>query len=100
MGKRKNKNRGLSAETADRHSLYQESVQCPEHEVELLTRLFKRHTGRPPVTLREDFCGTALLCAEWIHSDPARSATGIDLDADVLSWGHKHNLAPMGTDEM
>jgi hypothetical protein len=53
----------LSARNADRHSLYQQSVQAPEYEVRFLDKIFRRHTGRKLLQLREDFCGTAYLCS-------------------------------------
>lgn len=86
----------LTAKTADRHVLYQVAVQAPDFEVELLDSHFRRRVGRKPVSLREDFCGTALLCSEWVKSDEARTATGIDIDEAVLAWGREHNLAPLG----
>ncbi|MCZ7685175.1 MAG: class I SAM-dependent methyltransferase [Sandaracinaceae bacterium] len=86
----------LTAKTADRHVLYQVAVQAPDFEVELLDSHFKRRVGRKPVSLREDFCGTALLCSEWVKSDEARTATGIDIDESVLAWGREHNLGPLG----
>lgn len=84
----------LTAKTADRHVLYQLSVQSPETEVAFIDRVFKKIRGRRPLHLREDFCGTALLCKTWAESSKERTATGIDLDAKVLAWGRKHNLSP------
>jgi len=80
---------------ADPHHLYQLSVQNPEFEIELLDRLFLRRHGRKPLTLREDFCGTALLCADWVRSAQERSATGVDLDTATLRWGREHNVEPL-----
>jgi SAM-dependent methyltransferase len=85
----------FTAKTADKHVLYQLSVQATDVEVKFIDRVFKKLRGRPPLTLREDFCGTALLCAEWIRRK-GRTATGIDLDADVLAWAVEHNLGPLG----
>jgi SAM-dependent methyltransferase len=47
------------------------------------------------VSLREDFCGTALLCAQWVGKE-GRTAVGVDIDRDVLAWGTEHNLRPLG----
>jgi hypothetical protein len=69
----------LTARTADKHILYQKSVQAPEYEVQLLTKLYKKAYGKKALTMREDFCGTAILCAAWAKSDKERSATGVDL---------------------
>ena len=85
----------FTAKTADRHVLYELSVQDALSEVRFIDRVYKKANGRPPTTLREDFCGTALLCAEWVKRKP-RKAVGIDLDPEVLAWGIEHNLAPIG----
>lgn len=95
-GKKRKGAEKLTAKTADRHVLYQKSVQAPDFDVELLHKHFRRRVGRKPLSLREDFCGTALLCGEWVASDDARTATGIDIDRSVLAWGKKHNLEPLG----
>ena len=42
------------AALADRHELYQESVQDSEFELDFVQDTFKDLRGRKPVTLRED----------------------------------------------
>lgn len=91
----KRTSKSLTAKTADKFKLYELSVQNPEFEVGFLSRTFKKMTGRRPLHLREDFCGSALLCAKWVQSDKERTATGIDLDRQVLAWGEKNNLEPL-----
>jgi SAM-dependent methyltransferase len=86
------------AERADRHVLYQLAVQSPEFEIELFEERYKALRGRKPRSLREDFCGTALLSVEWCKSHPKRSALGVDLCRDTLDWGRRHNLKPAGPD--
>jgi hypothetical protein len=86
----------FSAKTADKHDLYQRSVQDPDTEVFFINRFFRALRKRAPLTLREDFCGTALLCATWVKSLKGRTAQGIDFDKKVLAWGASHNLAPLG----
>jgi len=86
----------FTAATADKHDLYQRSVQDPEIEIAFIARVYKKIFGRAPLTLREDFCGTALFCGEWIKTRPDRTAIGIDLDRPTLDWGIKHNLAQLG----
>lgn len=85
-----------TARTADRHELYQLSVQAPDYEVKMLQRMYKRAYGKRALTMREDFCGTALLCATWVASDTQRTATGVDFCADTLAWGKEHNISPLG----
>jgi hypothetical protein len=86
----------FTAATADKHELYQLSVQDPEVEIAFIHRIYKKIYGRAPLSLREDFCGTALFCAEWVKTRPDRTAIGIDLDQPTLDWGIEHNLAAIG----
>jgi SAM-dependent methyltransferase len=86
------------AQAADRHVLYQKAVQDPATEIELMVEKFTALRGREPVSLREDFCGTALLSVAWAASKPERTAVGVDLCADTLDWGRRHNLEPAGAD--
>lgn len=86
------------AAKADRHLLYQQSVQAPDWEVEFLIRRYRALRGKTPLVMREDFCGTALVCVEWCKSGRTRRAIGVDLCADTLAWGQKHNIHPAGKD--
>ena len=81
------------AERADRHLLYQKSVQCPAHELGFFLWVYRTIRGRSPMALREDFCGTALFSAAWVRSHPRRTALGVDLDQPTLDWGREHVLA-------
>jgi len=88
--------RQLTAATADRHDLYQRSVQATEPELRFLARVFARRNRRPACALREDFCGTALLCADWVKSAPERTAIGVDLDEETLRYARRTHVAPLG----
>jgi SAM-dependent methyltransferase len=82
-----------TAEHADRHELYEQSVQDPETDVQLMARLFRRYRRREPISFREDFCGTASLSVNWASSRSGRWAVGIDLDAATLAWAARHRVA-------
>ncbi|MCP4573853.1 MAG: class I SAM-dependent methyltransferase [bacterium] len=86
----------LNARNADRHWLYEESVQNVDRELEFIDRVFKRHYGRKPTFVREDFCGTALLCAKWVAHRRGNTALGVDFDGPTLDWGRANNVAPLG----
>jgi len=86
----------LTARNADRHHLYETAVQRPTIIVDFLEELFDVVRPRPPRTLREDFCGTANLAAHWVRSDAERTAVGVDVDGEVLTWGRRHNQQPLG----
>ncbi len=92
----KGKKQKLTARTADRHDLYEQSVQDTEGDLEIIDRAYRREHGKLPQSLREDFCGTALLCAEWVKSRPTRTAVGIDLDRKTLDYAAKHRIEPLG----
>jgi SAM-dependent methyltransferase len=94
-GKKRKEAKPTKAQRADRHALYQKAVQAPEADVEFFERTYRRLRGRPPASMREDFCGTALLSCMWVQSDPERRALGIDLDAPTLDWGREHNIAEL-----
>lgn len=84
------------AQSADIHDLYQQSVQAPEADIEFFTETYEQLRGKKPLTMREDFCGTALLSVEWCRSDPERLAFGVDLSQETLDWGREHNIIPAG----
>ena len=99
MGKksRARAKRGTSmAALADKHVLYQDSVQCVEAEIDFVDDTYKRLRGRQARVLREDFCGTAATACEWVNRRSKNRAIGVDLDADVLAWGREHNVAKLG----
>ncbi len=86
----------LTARNADLHWLYEQSVQNVEAEVIFIDRVFRREYGRSPSFIREDFCGTALLCSEWVKQHKSNTALGVDYDGPTLNWGRENNLAPLG----
>jgi SAM-dependent methyltransferase len=80
-----------TARTADKHELYELSVQNPEADVAFIERFFRKHRGRIPTRLREDFCGTAKLCGAWVQK-PDRYAVGIDIDSETLALARARNV--------
>lgn len=81
------------AETADRFDCYQQSVQSPDHEIDVFEQVYRDQFERKPLSLREDFCGTFAVCCEWVKSDDKRTAWGTDLCSETLQWGKDNNLA-------
>jgi cyclopropane fatty-acyl-phospholipid synthase-like methyltransferase len=77
------------AAAADKYDLYIRSVQSPDVEVAFFDRAYRKQFGRRPLVLREDFCGTAAVCYEWVKSSPLRRAVGVDLDPEPLEWGER-----------
>ena len=99
MGASKEKETNLTlAEQADRHVLYQYAVQAPEAEVEFMDKTFRELRGRAPLSMKEDFCGTAFLSVEWCKSNPDRTAIGVDIDKPTIDWGIANNVEAAGND--
>jgi SAM-dependent methyltransferase len=96
MSKKSKKSIKLTSKNADKHSLYEQSVQNPEADVEFVQNTYKKVRKKKPLVLREDFCGTAKLCCEWVNKKPQRKAIGIDLDQPTLDWGISNNLDKIG----
>lgn len=84
------------AATADKYTLYQIAVNSPKHDVNLFNNVYCAYRGTRAVVFREDFCGTALMCAEWVKRHVQNIAIGIDVDAPTLVWAQKQNLASLG----
>ncbi len=71
----------------DKYEYYSKAVQSSEHDVHFLTKAFQDTTGRKPLLLREDFCGTFKLCEEWVKLSPQHRAHGVDLDSEPVNYG-------------
>jgi SAM-dependent methyltransferase len=87
------------AEQADRHELYEASVQNVEEECRFITDTFKTLRGREPLSLREDFCGTASAACQWVTLGTDRTAIGVDFDNEVLEWGRKNRASRLTPDQ-
>ena len=94
----KSRRKRKGPKSRDRHWLYEDAVQSPDVHIKLFDRLYKKRNGRPPRVLKEDFCGTALMAAEWVKYRPGNEAIGVDLDKPTLKWGKTHHIEPLGKD--
>lgn len=84
--KKSRKPRWRTAATSDKYELYELSVQEPQAECDLVDQVWKERRGRTPHHIREDFCGTAAVCIEWVKRRRSNSAVGVDLDPVVLQF--------------
>lgn len=92
---RKARRKPTMAQLADRHDLYQRSVQAVDAEIDFVDETFRKLRGRMPRTLREDFCGTANTSCEFVRRRRTNRAWGVDLDHLTLEWGLLHNIAKL-----
>ena len=76
----------------DKFELYLSSVQTPKKDAQFLSRRFRKLTGRPLRTLREDFCGTANLLCEFVKLSASNKGIGVDSDSKPLQWCRTNNF--------
>lgn len=93
MAKSDKSRKPTMAEQADRHQLYQASVQNPEFELDFIDSTFSDIRGRKPKSMREDFAGTAISSCQWVQRRRGNTAIAVDIDPDVLAWSREHNLS-------
>ncbi len=91
--RRRSQKKQQLARHADRHVLYERAVQAVDVDFEFIDRVFRKRRGRKATYLREDFCGTANMCCEWVRHRKQNHAVGVDLDPEVLRWGRENNVA-------
>ncbi len=94
--KKKKKRKQAKPLVRDRHLLYSASVQSADADLDFFQRVYKRKRGERFTTIREDFCGTALLACEFVRRNPQNRAIGIDLDRETLNWGRERYVPVLG----
>jgi SAM-dependent methyltransferase len=94
--KPKKKSSKTLAQLADKHVLYEQSVQCVEAEIDFVDKTYKKLRGKRATWLREDFCGTANTSCEWIRRREENRAVGVDFHGPTLDWGRAHHVAALG----
>ena len=82
----------LTARIADINKLYEESVQCPEFEVGFIKKLFKKYYNSKCRSLREDFCASALISAEWVLDNKNHTSISVDLDKKMINAAKKNRF--------
>ncbi|MBT8077571.1 MAG: class I SAM-dependent methyltransferase [Gammaproteobacteria bacterium] len=94
-GKNAVAHRPTMAELADKHDLYEKSVQNVENEIEFLQNTFQSIRKRPAYVFREDFCGTASASCQWVRQGKEYQAVGVDIDPSVLEWGRDNRVGKL-----
>ena len=98
-GKNKKKRQKTLAEQADKHLLYEQSVQAAGAEIDFVDETYIKIRGRQASLLCEDFCGTMNTSCEWIKRRASNVAYCIDIDPEVLSWGKARHHAGLAADQ-
>ncbi len=93
------KKKKLSARNADVNRLYEESVQCTEFEVSFINKLFKKYNKSKCISLREDFCASALISAEWVKNNRVHTSLAVDLDKNMIKEAKKTAFNELSEDQ-
>lgn len=91
--------RGLSKKFFDKYYFYKKSVQDPKGDVEFFLKAFEEVKGKKPKSLCEDFCGTFLICCEWVKMNKNHTAVGVDLDEEPIKYGMKNHFSSLSHSE-
>ncbi len=83
----------------DKYLLYEASVQNPESDIDFILKEYSQEYGRSPTRLREDFCGTGMLLAEWVRRGEKNMGTGIDLSSEPIESGRARHWAALSSDQ-
>jgi len=78
------------------YTKYQRAVQSADQDVNFLFQTYKTIRKKEPKHLREDFCGTCLLSANWVKLGNDFTTESYDIDPEPLAWGLEKNLLPLG----
>ncbi len=80
----------------DKYKYYIASVQAPEADIEFFEKIWQElRPGKRLALLREDFCGTFIVCCQWVKSKSYREAIGVDIDFHPLEYGYKTHYAKL-----
>ncbi|MCK4564240.1 MAG: class I SAM-dependent methyltransferase [Verrucomicrobia bacterium] len=83
----------------DLHWLYEAAVQNVDTDLDFAKRVYSKHWKRKPLTVREDFCGTAKLACRWVARNKKNEAWGIDFHQPTLDWGVEYNVAELSDEQ-
>ena len=79
--------------------LYESAVQCHEADIEFISKEFIADFGRKPLSLREDFGGTAAMAVDWVKQGKEYSAHAVDLDPEPQEYGMKVHYATLSEEK-
>lgn len=96
---RTKKKSDITADNADRYTLYESSVYDPDADHDFLVDTYKERNGSRPLLLREDFAGTSKLSSLWVQRHRKSRAWAVDLDPEPLGWGKERHIDTLNDDE-
>jgi precorrin-6B methylase 2 len=88
-----------SSSVVNKYELYHRAVQDPPAMADFLANVYRDCSRRWPQSLREDFCGTFALSAEWVTRARRNTALAVDKAAEPLRYG-KAALGNLSSNEL
>jgi hypothetical protein len=83
----------------DKYKLYESSVQNHESDIDFINKEYRRLFGKLPMSLREDFGGTAAMACDWVKQSDNHVAWGVDLDIEPIRYGRENHYSKLSEDE-
>ena len=90
----------LTAKTANKYDLYEESVQNVDFEVEFISKIYKKKNKALCSSIREDFCASAKISSAWVQNKKDNVAYAIDLDQKILDFAKKSFKKDLSEDQL
>lgn len=80
-----------------KYRFYELSVQTPSISLYWYDTIYRDLRGRSARIMREDFCGTFILSANWVKRHEENRAIALDLDPEPLAFGKSEHLQPLSS---
>ena len=80
----------LTAKTANKYDLYEESVQNVDFEVEFISKIYKKKNKTVCQSIREDFCASAKISSAWVQNKRNNVAYAVDSDQKILDFAKRN----------
>ena len=78
-----------------KYKLYEESVQHPPADIDFINKEYKKLRKQIPLSLREDFGGTALLSCLWAQQSLKHKSWSVDLTKEPQNYGMANHCNKM-----
>ena len=83
----------------EKYRLYESSVQNHETDIDFINREYRKIFGKLPMSLREDFGGTAAMACDWVKQSDNHISWGVDLDVEPIRFGIENHYSRLNEDE-
>ena len=90
----------LTANTANKYDLYEESVQNVDFEVDFIRKIYKSKNKVLCKSIREDFCASAKISSAWVQDNKNNVAYAVDFDREILDFAESSFSKNMSEDEL